>query len=57
MVIKYHCRIEKKIKDHKIVKVTDEMPPYTEVLECLSCGVLGVAILDKETAYESDIQL
>ena len=36
------CRVCKAKTDHKIVQVTDNLPPDTHVLECLGCGVLGV---------------
>jgi hypothetical protein len=55
MQIKYECRVEKKLTNQLIVKVTDNLPPYVEVIECLSCGVMGVAVIDKETAYSGDI--
>lgn len=53
--IKYQCRVEKKLTDHTIVKVSELLPAYTEVLQCLSCGVLGIVTLDKERAYNADI--
>lgn len=37
-----NCRICKKITPHTVVKVADNLPPDTHVLECDSCGVLGV---------------
>lgn len=55
MRIKYNCRIEKKLTDHEIVKVTDILPPYTEVLQCCGCGALGIVLLDKETAYDAEL--
>jgi hypothetical protein len=55
MQIKYQCRVEKKLTNHLIVKVTDTLPPYTEVVQCLSCGVMGVVLLDKESAYSADL--
>jgi len=36
------CRVCKSKKDHKIVEVTDNLPPDIHVMECLGCGVLGV---------------
>lgn len=55
MRIKYNCRVEKKITDHMIRKVVDTLPPYTEVVQCCSCGVMGVVLLDKETAYHAEL--
>lgn len=55
MRIKYECRIEKKITTHEIVKVVDTLPPYTEVVQCCGCGVMGVVILDKDTAYDAEL--
>jgi len=37
-----NCRVCKKIRNHKIVTVTDTLPPNVHVLECMGCGVLGV---------------
>jgi hypothetical protein len=38
-----NCRVCKKTQDHKVVTVTDTLPPNVHVLECMGCGVLGVA--------------
>ena len=57
MQIKYECRVEKKLTNHTVRKVTDTLPPYVEVVECNSCGVMGVVILDKETAYSGDLRV
>jgi uncharacterized Zn finger protein len=44
--LKYECRLCKK-KTTQIVRiVTDNLPPNVKVLECTSCGVMGVAMLD-----------
>jgi hypothetical protein len=51
MQIKYQCRIEKALTTQTIVKVTDNLPAYVEVIQCNSCGALGVAQIDTETAY------
>jgi hypothetical protein len=55
MQIKYECRVEKKLTTQTICKVADTLPPYVEVIQCNSCGVMGVAILDKETAYSGNL--
>ncbi len=55
MQIKYECRVEKKLTTQTICKVADTLPPYVEVIQCNSCGVMGVAILDKETAYSANL--
>ena len=55
MQISYECRVEKKLTTHTIRKVTDTLPPYVEVVECNSCGVMGVVLLDKESAYSGDL--
>ena len=41
--IRLDCRVEKKSTDHKIVKVTDNLPPFVHCVECLSCGTLGIS--------------
>ena len=43
--LKHRCRICKAVMEHMIVKVTDNLPPNVEVLECMGCGVLGVELL------------
>lgn len=53
--IKFQCRLEKRLTDHQIVKVTELLPAYTEVLQCMSCGVLGIVPLDKESAYDAEL--
>jgi hypothetical protein len=45
MAIIYSCRICKKDTNQKIVVVTDNLPPNVHVIECLSCGVMGVALV------------
>lgn len=55
MQIKYECRVEKKLTTHTIRKVVDTLPPYVEVIQCNSCGVMGVAQMDKETAYSGNL--
>ena len=54
-VIKYHCRPEKKLTNHVIVQVTDQLPEWVECIQCQSCGVMGIAVLDKETAYDANL--
>jgi hypothetical protein len=48
--IRLDCRVEKKSTDHKIVKVTDNLPPYVHCVECLSCGVLGIRSFEAQDA-------
>jgi hypothetical protein len=44
---RFLCRVEKKIKDHSVLK--DEFPLGDEValVQCLSCGVMGVMLLSE----------
>lgn len=51
MQINYECRIEKKLTVQTIRVVTDTLPAYVQVVQCNSCGVMGVATIDAETAY------
>jgi len=44
--IKLDCRVEKKSTEHKIVKVTDNLPPNVHCVECMSCGVLGIQMFE-----------
>lgn len=48
--IRLDCRVEKKPTDHKIVKVTDNLPAYVHCVECLSCGVLGIRSFEAQDA-------
>ena len=51
MQLKYECRIEKKLTMQTIRIVTDNLPAYVHVIQCNSCGVMGVAKVDPDTAY------
>ena len=48
MELAFDCRICKVSQNHKIVRVTDELPANVHVLECLGCGVLGVRSVSDE---------
>jgi len=48
--IKLDCRVEKKATMHKIVRVTDNLPPNVHCVECTSCGVLGISMFQAENA-------
>lgn len=54
-IIKYQCRAEKKLTNHKIIENEWALPDYVEFLECQSCGMLGIVALDKGTAYDADL--
>jgi len=54
-IIKYQCRPEKKLTNHMIVESEWKLPQYVECIQCQSCGVMGIAILDKDTAYNADL--
>ena len=54
-IIKYECRVEKKLTDQEIVQNEWKLPPYVVCLECQSCGVMGIAMLDKEQAYNGNL--
>ena len=49
-IIRLDCRVEKKSTDHKIVQVTDNLPPYVHCVECMSCGVLGIQMFQVQDA-------
>jgi hypothetical protein len=49
-----NCRVCKKTQKHKIVVITDTLPPDVHVLECMGCGVLGVSKLQVEPEDEPD---
>jgi hypothetical protein len=48
--IRLDCRVEKKSTDHKIVKVTETLPPNVHCVECMSCGVLGIQLFKDDDA-------
>jgi len=54
-VIKYQCRAENKLTSHTIIENEWKMPAYVECIQCQSCGLMGIAVLDKETAYNADL--
>jgi hypothetical protein len=54
-LIKYQCRVEGKLTNQEIVQNEWTLPEYVVCLECQSCGVMGIALLDKETAYNAEL--
>jgi hypothetical protein len=54
-IIKYQCRPENKLTNQLILKNEWRLPEYMVCLQCQSCGVIGIALLDKETAYDGDL--
>ncbi len=48
--VKLDCRVEKKATDHKIVTITDNLPPNVHCVECMSCGVLGIQLFEAQDA-------
>ena len=54
-VIKYQCRAENKLTSHTIIENEWKLPAYVECIQCQSCGLMGIAVLDKETAYNADL--
>ena len=43
---KSKCRICKRITAHEERIVTDNLPPYVKTLQCVSCGVMGVVLME-----------
>ena len=39
----FECRICKKVTKQVIHKITDNLPPGVEVIQCTKCEVMGVA--------------
>jgi hypothetical protein len=52
-VIKYQCRVEKQLTNHIIIESEWKLPKFMECIQCQSCGVMGIAALDKESAYDA----
>ena len=40
------CRICKRITNHEERIVTDNLPAYVKTLQCVSCGVMGVVLME-----------
>ena len=43
--IQFECRICKKITNQVIHRVTDNLPPGVEVIQCVKCETMGVALV------------
>jgi hypothetical protein len=43
---KSKCRICKRITAHEERIVTNNLPPYVKTLQCVSCGVMGVVLME-----------
>jgi hypothetical protein len=41
--VQFECRICKKVTRQLIHKITDNLPPGVEVIQCTKCEVMGVA--------------
>lgn len=52
-MLRYSCRICKKIQDHTNITEFENLPPGVLVVECLGCGVLGVQLLDAEESIKN----
>lgn len=46
-IIRFECRICKKVTNQLERIVTDNLPPNVKVLECTRCGAMGVCLLDE----------
>ena len=46
MAYKTKCRICARITEHVERIVTQNLPAYVKTLECLSCGVMGVVMME-----------
>lgn len=55
MPFKYHCRAEKKLTDHVIVIVTQNLPPYMHTVQCQSCGHVGMGLFEAERVYHAEL--
>jgi hypothetical protein len=40
------CRICNRITNQQERIVTDNLPPYVKTLQCVSCGVMGVVLME-----------
>jgi len=43
--VDFDCRVCKKITSQIIMKVTDNLPPGVEVVQCVACETMGVALV------------
>jgi hypothetical protein len=46
--ITYKCRKCAKMTRHLIRIVTDTLPPNVKVIECSTCVVMGIALIDEK---------
>lgn len=53
MPFKYYCRAEKALTDHVIVKVTENLPNYMHVVQCQSCGHVGMGLFEESRVYNA----
>ena len=43
---RFKCRICKKVTEHEDRVVTENLPPYVKTFQCVSCGVMGVVLME-----------
>ena len=46
MAYKTKCRLCGKVTEHIERVVTENLPPYVKTLQCVSCGVMGVVLME-----------
>ena len=44
--VQFECRICKKVTEQVIHKITENLPPGVEVIQCTKCEVMGVAQIE-----------
>lgn len=45
--LRFTCRVEKEIKDHSIIMGEFLLGDGIALIQCLSCGIMGIERLDK----------
>ena len=57
MHYRFNCRVCKEIREHRIVKISDDLPPNTHAVECLGCGSLSIRLIHiPSTSLSTSVQ-
>ena len=48
--VQFDCRVCKKKTTQIIMKVTDNLPPGVEVVQCVACETMGVVLVGEPNA-------
>jgi len=55
---RFNCRVCKETMNHKLVIVTEDLPPNTHTMECTGCGSLSIRLVHiPSTEQSTPVQL